>query len=68
MMTATARKDFLTVPELAERWRVSCRTVRRRLIAGRIKVLDFSASFGRGRKLIPFGAILEVESRQLRAL
>jgi MarR-like DNA-binding transcriptional regulator SgrR of sgrS sRNA len=67
-MSITERKEFLTIPELANRWSVSCRTVRRRLMATRTKVLDFNPRGGRGRKLIPFGAVLEVESRQLRAL
>ena len=68
MMRAIGGKEFLTIPELAERWRVSCRTVRRRLIAAHTKVLDFSESFGRCRKLVPFGAVLELENRQLRPL
>jgi len=66
--SVVARKEFLTIPELADRWRVSCRTARRRLIATRTKVLDFNDRGGRGRKLVPLGAVLDVESRQLRAL
>ena len=68
MTTGLVRKEFFTIPELAQRWSVSCRTARRRLIALRTKVLDFNPRGGRCRKLVPFGAILELENRQLRAL
>jgi predicted DNA-binding transcriptional regulator YafY len=68
MTTGLVRKEFLTIPELAQRWSVSSRTVRRRLMALRAKVLDFNPRGGRCRKLVPFGAILELESRQLRVL
>ncbi len=34
----------------------------------RTKVLDFNPRGGRCRKLVPFGAVLELESRQLRVL
>jgi predicted DNA-binding transcriptional regulator YafY len=68
MTTGLVRKEFLTIPELAQRWSVSSRTVRRRLMALRTKVLDFNPRGGSCRKLIPFGAILELESQSLRLL
>jgi transposase len=62
------RKEFLTIPELAERWRIARTTVYDRLRAARIKILDPNPRGGRGRKLVPFGAILDFESRQYHAL
>jgi hypothetical protein len=68
MATGLERKEFMTITELAERWRIARPTVYDRLRALGLKVLDFSPRTGRGRKLIPFGAVLEIENRQLRRL
>ena len=67
-MSITARREFLTISELAERWRIARPTVYDRLRSTRAKVLDFNPRGGRGRKLIPIGEVMEIENRQLRRL
>jgi hypothetical protein len=67
-MSITARKEFLTLSELAERWRIARPTVYDRLRTTGAKVLDFNPRGGRGRKLILLGVVLEIENRQLRRL
>ena len=66
--TAPAHKEFLTIPELAERWRIARPTVYNRLRAADVKVLDFAQRGGRGRKVVPMGEILKIEGRQLKRL
>src|ERR1039457_946258 len=56
-------KDFLTIPELAQRWRIARPTVYNRLKAAGIKVLDFAPRGGRGRKVVPMGEILKIEGQ-----
>ena len=68
MIPLLSRKEFLTIPELAERWRIARPTVYDRLRRLSVKVLDFSSDGGRGRKLIPLGAIIEIENRNLKRL
>jgi len=65
---APAHKHFLTIPEIAERWRIARPTVYDRLRAAGAKVLDFNPRGGRGRKIIPFGVVLEIENRRLKRL
>jgi hypothetical protein len=60
------RKDFLTIPEIAERWRIARPTVYNRLRSAGLRVLDFAPKGGRGRKVVPLGAILEIERKQLK--
>jgi hypothetical protein len=67
-MSISDHEKFLTVSELAQRWRIARPTVYDRIRALDLKVLDFNPRTGRGRKLIPFGAVLEIENRQLRRL
>ena len=65
---APERKDFLTIPEVAERWRIARPTVYNRLRSARVKVLDFASHSGRGRKLVPLGEILKIEAQQFKRL
>jgi len=65
---APVRKDFLTIPEIAERWRIARPTVYNRLLDAGVRVLDFADKGARGRKIVPFGAILEIERQQLKRL
>ncbi len=60
------RKDFLTIPEIAERWRIARPTVYNRLRSAGLRVLDFAPKGGRGRKVVPLGAVLEIERKQLK--
>jgi hypothetical protein len=62
------RKDFLTIPEIAARWRIARPTVYNRLKDAGVRVLDFAPKGGRGRKIVPLGAILEIERQQLKRL
>ena len=63
-----AHKDFLTIPEIAERWRIARPTVYNRLRSARVKVLDFASHTGRGRKLVPVGEVLKIEAQQFKRL
>ncbi len=65
---APDRQDFLTIPEIAARWRIARPTVYGRLKDAGVRVLDFAPKGGRGRKIVPFGAILEIERQQLKRL
>ena len=65
---APAHRDFLTIPEIAERWRIARPTVYNRLRSARVKVLDFASHTGRGRKLVPVGEILKIEAQQFKRL
>ncbi len=64
---APAHRDFLTIPEIAERWRIARPTVYNRLRSARVKVLDFASHTGRGRKLVPLGEILKIEGQRLKS-
>ena len=66
--TTAAPRDFLTIPEIAERWRIARPTVYNRLRAADVKVLDFAQRGGRGRKVVPMGEILRIEGQQLKRL
>jgi hypothetical protein len=66
--TPPVRKEFLTIPEIADRWRIARPTVYDRLKNAGVRVLDFAEKGGRGRKIVPLGAILEIERQQLRRL
>ena len=66
--TVPIRRDFLTIPEIAERWRIARPTVYNRLRSARVKVLDFASHTGRGRKLVPVGEILKIEAQQFKRL
>ena len=59
--------QFFTIPELAERWRIARPTVYERLRKAGVKVIDFNPRGGRGRKLVPRSAVLEIEARQLKS-
>jgi hypothetical protein len=63
-----AHRDFLTIPEIAERWRIARPTVYNRLRSARVKVLDFASHTGRGRKLVPVGEVLKIEGQQFKRL
>jgi hypothetical protein len=62
------QRTFFSIRELAERWRCSRGTVYNRLRASGAKVLDFATRGRRGRKVVPAGAVLEMESRNLKRL
>jgi hypothetical protein len=59
---------FLTISELAVRWRCSRGTVYNRLRATEAKVLDFAPTGKRSKKVVPLETILRVEKQQLRRM
>jgi hypothetical protein len=62
------RAEFLSIPELAERWRCSRGTVYNRLRATGARVLDFAPTGKRGRKVISMKTVLDIESQKLKRL
>ena len=65
---APVRRDFFSIPELAERWRCSRGSVYNRLRAAGAKVLDFAARGKRGKKAVSASTVLQIENRQTRRL
>jgi hypothetical protein len=63
-----AHNEFLTIPELAVRWRIARPTVYNRLRDAGVKVLGFGSKSGRGRKVVPMGEVLKIEAQLLRRL
>ena len=59
---------FLTIPELAVRWRCSRGTVYNRLRATGAKVLDFAPKGKRSKKVVPIETIIRVEKQQIRRM
>ena len=62
------REGFLSIPELASRWRCSRGSVYNRLRSAGAKVLDFATAGKRGSKLIPWSVVRAIESRNLKRL
>jgi hypothetical protein len=63
-----SQKRYLTIPEVAERWRIARPTVYNRPRSAGIRVLDFADRGGRGRKLIAMGDVLRVEREMFRRI
>ena len=61
-------ETFLSIPELADRWRCSRGSVYNRLRSAGAKVVDFAAAGKRGSKLIPLAVVREIEARNLKRL
>jgi hypothetical protein len=61
-------QQFLSISELAQRWRCSRGTVYNRLRAVGAKVLDFAPRGKRGKKVVPIRTILEVERSRMNPL
>jgi hypothetical protein len=60
--------DFLSIAEVALRWRCSRGTVYNRLRSVGAKVLDFAPLGKRGKKVISTEAILQIEAKRTRRL
>ena len=61
---ATVDPPFFSIPELAERWRMSRASVYNALRGHR--VLDFAAPGRRGHKLVPAETVRQIEARRLK--
>ncbi len=61
-------RDFLSIAELAERWRCSRGTVYNRLRAVNAQVLDFASRGKRSRKAVSLKTVLEIENRRSKTL
>ena len=61
-------EEFLSIFELAQRWRVSRGTVYNRLRTAGVKVLDFAAAGKKGRKVVSTRVVFEIEARNTKRL
>jgi hypothetical protein len=59
-------QPFFSIPDLAERWRLSRASVYN-ILRGR-KVVDFAANGKKGHKLVPLDEVLKIEREHLRVL
>lgn len=61
-------KEFLSISELAARWRCSRGTVYNRLRLLGVHVLDFAPSGKRGKKVVSLSTIVSVEENRTKRL
>lgn len=61
-------QEFLSISELAARWRCSRGTVYNRLRLTGAEVLDFAPRGKRGKKVVPMKTILEIEAGKMKRL
>lgn len=66
--TAEPSPEYLSIEELAERWRCSRSTVYHRLRAAGASVLDFAPPGKRGRKVVPLGVVMQIEKKHTKRL
>jgi len=66
--SSSVRTDFYTIRQLADRWSCSRGTVYNVLRSTGTKVVDFATKGRKGRKLVPVGAVEEIERSKLRRL
>jgi hypothetical protein len=59
-----AKREFFSIPELAERWRCSEGTVYNRLRAVGATVLDFAPRGKRGKKVVAVHTVLQMERQK----
>ncbi len=64
----TIGPGFISIHELANRWRCSRGTVYNRLRVEGAQVLDFAAPGKRGRKVIPIAVVFLMEERNMKRL
>jgi hypothetical protein len=60
--------EFLSIKELAQRWRCSRGTCYTKLRCAGTKLLDFAPRGKRGKKIVPLRAVLEMEDRRMKPL
>jgi transcriptional antiterminator len=62
------QREYYSIGDLAERWRVSRGTVYNRLRSVGAKVLDFASPGKKGRKAVHSSVVLRIESQRTRRL
>lgn len=62
------KREFYSIRELAERWRVSRGTVYNRLRSAGAKVLDFATLGRRSKKAVSVSVVLQIEARMTTKL
>ena|ERR1700733_14409537 len=60
--------EYLSIQEVATRWRCSRGTVYNRLRVVGAKVLDFAPRGKRGKKVVPVRVVVQIEEGKLRRL
>jgi transposase len=68
MAEDAASRNYFSIAEVAERWRVSRGTVYNRLRATGARVLDFAPTGKKGKKAVSARVVLEMEARQTKRL
>jgi hypothetical protein len=61
-------QTYLSIPELASRWRCSRGTVYNRLRLAGVKVLDFAVSGRKSKKLVAVAVVLHLEATHTKTL
>lgn len=62
------QREYYSIGELADRWRVSRGTVYNRLRSAGAKVLDFAAPGKKSRKVVSVSVVLQIEARKTKKL
>lgn len=65
---ANTCQAFLSIGELATRWRCSRGSVYNWLRASGAMVVDFAARGRRGRKAVPLAVVLQIEAKKMKRL
>ena len=63
-----AKREYFSIPELADRWRCSRGTVYNRLRAVGAKVLDFAPRGKKGKKAVAVATVLQIEQQRTTRL
>lgn len=63
-----SRREYFSIPELADRWRCSEGTIYNRLRATGATVLDFAERGKRGKKVVPVATVLQIERHRTARL
>jgi hypothetical protein len=68
MINVVSGQEYLSIRELAIRWRCSRGTVYNRLRACGAEVLDFAARGKKGKKAVHVSTVLRIEEKRTRRL
>jgi predicted DNA-binding protein YlxM (UPF0122 family) len=65
---AQEKREYFSIPELAQRWRCSRGTVYNRLRTTGAKVLDFAPRGKKGKKVVAVATVLQIEKQRTTRL